>query len=224
MGEFGTEENFLYFRNFPPSRIPALTAPAVSCAKFYLHSMRNPATALVLVCFMLVATSVSARQAAQSPAQVRAAFLYNFAQFIEWPSQAFASSDTPFTICVTGDSFDGALNKTVDGEMIGGRRIAVRRMDTSDNVRGCHLVYVGRLEAHRSTDVINAAGDMPVLTVGDSENFIDAGGMIRFTEAGPRIRFEINPDAAEKASLRVSSRLLQLADIARPRSRDDEFS
>ena len=91
--------------------------------------------AVVLVGFMLTATSASAIQTALNPAQVKAGFLYNFAQFIEWPTQAFTSSDMPFTMCVTGDSFDGALNKTVDRQLIGGRRIAVRRMSPTGRTR-----------------------------------------------------------------------------------------
>jgi hypothetical protein len=166
----------------------------------------------------LVPTPASAFQTSSSESsQVKAAFLYNFAQFIEWPSQAFADRDMPFTMCLIGDSFDGMLDKTVEGETLDGRKIAVRRISHTDSLRTCHLVYVGRLEARRSMEVIAAAAGMPLLTVGDSEDFINLGGIIRFTESGNRVRFEINPDAAERAALRVSSRLLKLADIARPR-------
>jgi len=157
--------------------------------------------------------------------QVKAAFLFKFAQFIQWPSHAFADREMPFTMCAMGDPFEGALEKTVEQEMLNGRRIAVRRLSAPDNIRGCHVVYIGRLEARRSMEIIAvvnqayASESMPILTVGDSDDFINAGGMIRFTEVGQRVRFEINPDAAERVSLRISSRLLRVADIARPRSR-----
>jgi hypothetical protein len=166
---------------------------------------------------MLVEAPASAVQESSDEAQVKAAFLYNFAQFVQWPNRAFADRDTPFTMCITGDSFDGALEKTVEREKLNGRRIAIRRLGQADNLQGCHLVYVGRLAAPRSMDLIMAASALPVLTVGDADDFINLGGMIRFTEVGYRIRFEINPDAAGRASLQVSSRLLRLADIVRPR-------
>jgi len=177
------------------------------------------AAILISVFPMLLPAAAFALQTPSVEAQVKAAFLFNFAQFIQWPRQAFAGPEMPFTMCITGDSFDGVLEKTVEGETLNGRRIAVRRLGASDIPKDCHLVYVGRLEARRSAEVITAASGMPVLTVGDSEDFINDGGMIRFMEVGHRVRFEINPDAADRASLRVSSRLLRLADIARPRER-----
>jgi hypothetical protein len=172
--------------------------------------------------WILLGTSASARQAPSNPsveAQVKAAFLFNFAQFVQWPGGAFPDPDSPFTMCVIGDSVEGPLEKTIEGETLNGRRIVMRRPATPENIRACHLIYVARGEARRSMEIIVAASGVPILTVGDSEEFINEGGMIRFTEAGRRIRFEINPDAAESASLRVSSRLLRLADIARPRQR-----
>jgi hypothetical protein len=180
---------------------------------------RRTLAAAVISIVMLVETLAFGFQAPSVEAQVKAAFLYNFVQFIQWPDQAFAGPEAPFTMCVIGDPFDGALDKTVVGERLNGRSIAIRRLSAPENVRGCHLVYAGKTDARRSMEIVALAGGMPVLTVGDSEDFINVGGMIRFTEAGHRIRFEINPDAAERVSLRVSSRLLRLADIARPRQR-----
>ncbi|HYR85877.1 MAG TPA: YfiR family protein [Terriglobia bacterium] len=175
------------------------------------------AAAVLCSCAVFVAPSAS-----QSPTveyQVKAAFLYNFAQFVEWPSQAFSSPSDPFTFCLVGDPFEGALEKTLQGETLGGRPLAARRIGAPEDVRGCQLVYVGLSEVRRSAEIINAAANAPILMVGETEEFINAGGMIRFTQSGQRIRFEINPDAAERASLKVSSRLLRLADIVRPRRR-----
>jgi hypothetical protein len=95
----------------------------------------------------------------------------------------------------------------------------VRRIAGAEEVRGCHLVYVNESEERKSAEIIRAVGNDPMLTVGDTASFMNNGGMIRFTERGRRIRFEINVAAAERASLRVSSRLLKLADIVRPRQR-----
>jgi YfiR/HmsC-like len=185
--------------------------------------IRKLLVATLMLMSILTQCPPSLSQATSGEGQVKAAFLYNFAQFIQWPSQAFAERDTPFTICATGDPFEGVLEKTVEGKRLNGRRMVVRRMTPTDNMQGCHLVYIGRLESRRTTEVIKAtdhifaAEGVPILTVGDSEDFINAGGMIRFTEIGDRVRFEINPEAAERVSLRLSSRLLRLADVVRPR-------
>ena len=151
--------------------------------------------------------------------QIKASFLYNFAQFVQWPVQAFSDRGTPFTICVAGDlSFQGSIERITEGERLNGRQVAVRRLD-SPNVTGCHILYVASTYVGQAADMIRAAGNMPVLTVGESSDFINAGGMIRFTEVAHRVRFEINPDAVQRASLRASSRLLRVADIVRPRQR-----
>jgi len=151
--------------------------------------------------------------------QVKAAFLYNFAKFIEWPNQAFPARDSAFTICLADDSFHTAVEKAVQGEVWNGRPLSVKQIDSGGDVRGCQVVYISRSAAQKSMEILMAAANAPVLTVGETADFIAAGGIIRFTESGHRIRFEINPDAADRASLRVSSRLLRLADIVRPRAR-----
>ena len=175
--------------------------------------------AVLCSCVVLVVAPPSNSQSPTVEYQVKAAFLYNFAQFVEWPSQAFSSPNDPFTFCLAGDPFQGALDRTIQGETLGGRPLAVRRIGSPEDVRGCQLVYVGPSEGQRSAEIINAAANAPILMVGETEDFITTGGMIRFTQSGQRIRFEINPDAAERASLKVSSRLLRLADIVRPRRR-----
>ena len=181
------------------------------------------ARCVISIGLLLAGTSTLRSQASSVEGQVKAGFLYNFAQFIQWPNQAFSDREMPFTMCVTGDPFEGVLEKTVERETLNGRRIVVRRLGPADNLRGCHLLYVGKLEAKRGMEFLGAASrvfaveGLPILTVGDSEDFINIGGMIRFIEMGNRVRFEINPDAAERVSLRLSSNLLRVADVVRPR-------
>jgi hypothetical protein len=151
--------------------------------------------------------------------EVKAAFLYNFAKFIEWPTAAFPARDSAFTICLADELFRGPVERAVQGEMWNGRPLLVKQIDSGDEVRGCQVVYISRSAAPKGMEILMAAMNAPVLTVGETADFIPAGGIIRFTESGHRIRFEINPDAADRASLRVSSRLLRLADIVRPRAR-----
>jgi hypothetical protein len=188
------------------------------------ESMKRSAAAILL---LLCSPLALVPQSSSLEDEVKAAFIYNFAQFIQWPNRAFPTRNSPFTMCAIGDPAEGTLEKTIEGERLNGRSITVRRLTPTDRLQGCHLVYVGALEAKRSEEVITAAkrifasDGVPILTIGDSEDFIDLGGMIRFTQADRRIRFEINPDAAQRVSLRVSSRLLRLADIVRPRQRSE---
>ena len=170
------------------------------------------------ICTIAVDGSVATSQPASAEYQVKAAFLYNFAKFVVWPPQAFPSPDSPFTICLAGDPFEGALDRTVQGELLDRRPLMVRRIIPAEDLRGCQMIYVAPNE-RRSEEIINAAANSPILTVGETDDFINEGGIIHFVKSGSRIHFQINPDAAERASLRVSARLLRLADIVRPRQR-----
>jgi len=169
------------------------------------------------ICAIFADGSVARSQPASAEYQVKAAFLYNFAKFVEWPPQAFPSPGSPFTICLAGDPFEGALGRTVQGELLDRRPLMVRRIMPAENLRGCQMIYVAPNEVQRSEEIINAAANSPILTVGETDSFINEGGIIRFVKSGGRIHFQINPDAAERASLRVSARLLRLADIVRLR-------
>ena len=169
------------------------------------------------ICTIAVDGSVATSQPASAEYQVKAAFLYNFAKFVVWPPQAFPSPDSPFTICLAGDPFEGALDRTVQGELLDRRPLMVRRIIPAEDLRRCQMIYLAPNENRRSAEIIDAAANSPILTVGETDSFINEGGIIRFVRSGGRIHFQINPDAAERASLRVSARLLRLADIVRPR-------
>jgi hypothetical protein len=173
---------------------------------------------LLSVCIALTALLPALSQSSVEY-QVKAVYLFNFAKFVEWPRQAFSGPNVTFTICLAGDPFDGALAKTIQGETVNNRPLTIRRLTGGENVTGCHILYVSRSESARFAEILSVAANAAILTVGETEDFINSGGMIRFVEAGQRIRFEINPDAAERGSLKVSSRLLRLADIVRPRQR-----
>jgi hypothetical protein len=163
--------------------------------------------AVILTC------SVFQAQNANLEDRLKATFIYNFVQYAEWPRQSLATAAS-FNICIVGDSFQSAMEEAVRGEHIGGREIIVRSISTPAAAANCQLIYF-RDAGRTASDILSAAKDLPILTVGESRDFIQAGGIIRFTKAGNRIRFEINPLAAEKQSLALSSRLLRLADIVR---------
>jgi hypothetical protein len=145
---------------------------------------------------------------------VKAAFIYNFAQFTQWPAEAFASPDAVFVIGLLGDDpFDGALDKAVAGKTVSGHPMMVKRVTNVAEAGGCAVLFIPVTQEGRVTDVLNAVMDKPVLTVGETDNFPWSGGVIRFLTEDNKVRFEINPEAAERAHLRISSKLMKLARI-----------
>jgi hypothetical protein len=147
---------------------------------------------------------------------VKAAFIFNFARFVEWPAQAFKSADEPIEICVLGQNpFGSLLDKAVEGKVVGTRRFVVREVRDAPQAGQCHIVFVSAEGWPRSRAVLGGIKKCCVLTVGETGEFIAGGGMINLRLEDARVRVEINPDAAERARLRISSKLLSLAEIRR---------
>lgn len=151
--------------------------------------------------------------AAQAPEyDVKAAFLFNFAKFVEWPAGAFAGERAPLTICVFGDDpFGRSLDAVVQGERVGERGLAVERPERIGDLDGCHVLFVSGSERERLPEVLARVEEEPVLTVGDADGFLRAGGIINFILEGSKVRFLINQEAAERSGLRISSKLMRLA-------------
>jgi len=148
--------------------------------------------------------------------QVKAAFLYNFAKFVEWPLQTFKTDKEPIRICVLGqDPFAGALVQTVGGKTVLGRTFVV--VDISDVTPGgnCQMLFVGSSEKKRLRALLAEVPPTGVLTVGETDGFANEGGIVNFKVEGGRIGIEINNDAALRAKLRISSKLLSLAQIVK---------
>jgi hypothetical protein len=156
---------------------------------------------------ILVAGVSWAGQSVTQPA-LRAAFLYNFAKFTEWSSDA---SPGPLTICVLDDSaVEGALSDLVGGSTINGRAVTISH---GERLRACHLVYLGVPDRERAASILYELQGASVLTVSNGPEFVRLGGIVGLFVDEGRMRFVINPDAAQRAGLRLSSRLLQLAKI-----------
>ena len=170
------------------------------------------------ICLALLAAACSA---AEPPAgilelQVKAAFLYNFAKFVEWPAPG-TKEETSFVFCVVGaDPLYPVLGQSLRGKMLNGRTLIARRLDKPSDARHCNVVFVGSAESKHLADVLEGAREFSVLTVGDSSQFADHGGMIQLIKDPNRFRFTINVDAVNRSGLRISSRLLQLAGRAPP--------
>jgi len=144
---------------------------------------------------------------------VKAAFLYNFAKFVEWPA---LTAGAPIVVCIVGhDGIATAFVETVRGQTISGHRLDVLRPLDSATWSVCNLLFIADAETRRSAGGLDEIKRLPVLTVSDNKGFALAGGIIElYVEAG-RMRFAINLDAADRAGLRVSSRLLGLAKVIR---------
>jgi hypothetical protein len=161
----------------------------------------------------LLAWNVATADPTITPAALKAAFLVNFGRFVEWP--AGAAKTGPLVICVFGDdAIAGALDDTVKGHTIGGRDVVVSRV-TAESLRGCHVLYLTGLDPKRSQQIVAGLMSTPVLTVSDRDEFAQSGGIVGlFVEEG-KMRFAINVEAAQRAGLHISSRLLSLAKIVK---------
>jgi hypothetical protein len=151
---------------------------------------------------------------AQSPSEyeVKAAFLFNFAKFVEWPAGTFATADGPFRICVLGrDPFGANLDQIIAGKTLDGRRIVVARSADATKARTCQILFIASSETRRIPQILQQLNSAGVLTVGDSKGFAQMGGMINFVLDDDRVRFEINLKAADSAHLKLSARLMAVA-------------
>jgi len=145
---------------------------------------------------------------------LKAAFLFNFTQFVEWPSEAFPNEKAPFVIGLLGeDPFGKSLDEIVANETVRDRKIVLRRCRTLDEAATCHTLFISRSETPRLHDVLVFLNGKSVLTVGDAEGFSKHGGMIGFVVVQNRIQVKINVEAAKAAKLTISSKLLRQAEI-----------
>jgi hypothetical protein len=145
--------------------------------------------------------------------QVKAAFLYNFAKFIEWPDSAFADEHAPICIGIVGhdpfgEAFNGISTKTVQA-----RPLEIRRFQSVQDIKFCHILFISPSEKEHLASLLSILQERSMLTVSETAHFAQAGGMVNFIVRGKKIRLEINPLSAKRAGLKISSKLLQLATI-----------
>ncbi len=146
--------------------------------------------------------------------QLKAAYLYNFTKFTDWPANAFATTNAPIIIGIIGeDPFGPPLDETVRGELVNHRPLRIKRLGTDAELRGCQVVFISRSEADRLPAVLGVLAGRPVLTVSDINGFAQRGGMVNLRLVSKSVKMEVNPMAAKAAGLKISSKLLQLAAI-----------
>jgi hypothetical protein len=166
----------------------------------------------LLVVAALLGAAGALAQGVASEAQVKAAFLYKFGGFIEWPASAFARPDSAFSIGVVGaDGVASELERVVAGRTIQGRSIAVHKLKRGDSLAGLHLLFVGQSEAGRLVELLGAAKGQPLLVVTETEDALTRGSMINFITVEDKVRFDVALPPAERGQLKISARLLAVA-------------
>jgi hypothetical protein len=186
---------------------------------------RNIAAALLLFVFLVAAGEVprgaDAGGTAAAEYQIKAVFLYNFAEFVDWPAGSFSAPNSPIVIGILGaDPFGPSIDDAVRGEKVNGRSITIRRISRMDEVNGCHILFISRSEVPRLGPILEALKGRSILTVSDVEDYCRRGGMIELYTDRNKVRLRVNPRAAKEARLSISSKLLRPAQIVNTGMRD----
>ena len=180
----------------------------------YRRSSRFAYLGPILCFFLLVSgtTQYVRGQTTVEESQVKAAFLFHFAQLVDWPADPNSDGNRSLIICVFDDDPQRhELQSTLEGKLIGERVLHIRLLSDPQAIPGCNILFLSRDEGPRQSAILRDLRDRPILTVGESDSFLSDGGMIRFHLEADRIRFDINLAAADSAHLKISSRLLLLA-------------
>lgn len=183
-----------------------------------LRSQFRRSVLMPLLACLIVAAGVPAFAATSDAGDdglergVKAAFLYKFLGYIEWPPTAFPKPDSPFVIGVVGaDSVATELTQIASGRTVNNRPVTVRRINERDPLSGIHLVFIGRSAAPRQPQLLAAAQQNSIVTVTETEDALAHGSVINFRLSDGRVRFEVSLAAAEKSDLKLSSRMLAVA-------------
>jgi hypothetical protein len=180
------------------------------------HAVQDWMKRVCAGCCLLLLLLVSQLCPAQSnqkltPDDVEAAYLYNFGKFVQWPSGPEASAE-PFSICILGkDDFGPRLDDLIANESVQGRRIVVRRLESTAAVDGCEIVFIGSSEETRLSKDLDTLANKPILTVSSLPDFVSRGGMVQFLLENNRVRFAVNLASAQQTGLSLSSELLKVA-------------
>lgn len=162
------------------------------------------------IILLLLLTTANPSGAAESEYQVKAAMLYNFAKFVEWPADSFGR-DNQITFCMAGKSPLNGPIQQMQGKQVKGRTVSVRQIARPEEVAGCQILFIPQSDTVRMSGYLQQSARFSILTVSDQERFAVSGGMVGFYEEESRIRFEINQEAAQRRRLQISSHLLNLA-------------
>lgn len=171
---------------------------------------------LALALALLAALASHAQAEGPTEYEVKAAFLYNFGKFVEWPADVFRDPDKPIVLGILGsDPFGETLDRIVGVRQVQGRRLMIKRLKTLGEIKGCHILFVSTSEDDQVAAIMRAVNGSPVLTVSDMQHFTDRGGAIDLYLEQRKVRFNVNLRATDRARLRLSSQLLKIAAAVR---------
>lgn len=200
-------------------------APGNPLSVALLHPARSRQAALIgrgalvpvlLICTLLAGTSSPVRAQAPAPSEndVKAAFLYHFSGYVEWPTAVLARGGDSFLVCLLGgDPFGSMLDAMVEGKTLHDKKLKVKRIAELGGTSDCHILFINSSQEGRLAEILSAVAGQGVLTVGDMRRFAQRGGMIGFTLDRGRVRFDINLEAAQREGLSLSAQLLKVARI-----------
>ncbi len=173
---------------------------------------------IILICYGIGSgTSNLYAEPKNKEYHIKAAFLLNFAKFMEWPSHIFSDTSSTLTLCILGkDPFDKTL-KTIEDKIVKGRRLVIKNASCVEDIKECHILFVSTSEEKNLSEILTKIKDMPILTVAETKNFCQSGGIVNFILAKNKVRFEINVDAAKRTGIKISSKLLKLSKIIKER-------
>lgn len=166
-----------------------------------------------MCCILCAPFGALAEERTSDEYQVKAAYLLNFAKFVEWPPGVFSSPDAPITLCVLGKSPFGSMLDAIQGKIVNGRKVLVSLSMDVQNVKACHLLFIGASEEASLPFILKELKNTKILVTGDMQRFAQRGGVIGFVIRDMKIGFEINVDAARRSGITISSRLLSLARV-----------
>jgi hypothetical protein len=197
-----------------PNR-PRRSSPRTRCAGSGCRALRHALQVSgVILAILLAAGSLRPEEATAVEYQVKAAFLYNFAKFIEWPAEDFPSAKSPITFCIVGhDPFGNALEEVLRGKTVNNREFLARRTKDYPELKTCQLAFVSAQEDKHLPEILSSLKGTSVLVVGESDDFAERGGTVQFFLENNKLRFAVNVEAAKRARLQISSKLLALARI-----------
>ena len=154
--------------------------------------------------------------------QIKATFIYNFAKFVEWPVDR-PNADGPILVGIYGkDPFGATLDQALRGKTVNGRVLEAHRLTGLQQVKQYHILFISSAEKKHLGQILSAVGDGSVVTVGETENFAQQGGMVNFVRKDNSVGLEINVSAAGRARIRISSKLLKLARVVQDKGRAGE--
>ncbi len=173
---------------------------------------------IILICYCTgIDTSNSYAEQKDKEYHLKAAFLLNFAKFMTWPSNVFSDTSQSLTIYILGKDPFGRALQTIEDKTVKGRKLLVKRIASVEDIKECHILFVCTSEMKKISEILIKTRNWPILTVSETENFCQAGGIVNFIIVKNKIRFEINVDAAKRIDLGISSKLLNLSKIIKER-------